>query len=407
MGLMFQAEVKTTADKAVLDAKVDALTDVDITLPGAVTSLAAAAGFIVPDYGSNNMVTLRYHLKSVGVQAAEASFKVGTTEYPAGSYIIPAAAAGANAGANVEAQLKQAIAPLGLTAIAIAKLPDVAKHDVDLPRLAMFSTWGSTQEVGWVRHAFDTFDVPYDLIYKERIREGNLRAAYDVILVPNQGRSAKSLVFDVEPHAGKPVPYTKDPQFPSLGEYGSSEDITGGMGLEGVIELQKFVQAGGVLITLGGSSQLPTDFGLVRNVNSSRPSAQFYAPGPIVSAEILKPTHPIFYGYTQKSVPVRYANGPLLQLPETDREQQVLMRFTGGDDSVMSGLMKGAAEIRNRPAIVDVPVGSGRVLLFATNPCYRWQNHGEFGMLFNAILHWNDIKRPAPPPAATTSASVQ
>ncbi len=47
---------------------------------------------------------------------------------------------------------------------------------------------------------------------------------------------------------------------------------------------------------------------------------------------------------------------------------------------------------RNRPAIVDVPTGKGRVILFATNPCYRWQNHGEFGMLFNTILHFNDIK---------------
>ena len=38
------------------------------------------------------------------------------------------------------------------------------------------------------------------------------------------------------------------------------------------------------------------------------------------------------------------------------------------------------------------PVGRGRVIVFATNPCYRWQNHGEFGMLFNAILHYNDVK---------------
>ena len=31
-------------------------------------------------------------------------------------------------------------------------------------------------------------------------------------------------------------------------------------------------------------------------------------------------------------------------------------------------------------------------MLFASNPCYRWQNHGEFGMLFNAaVLHWNDV----------------
>jgi hypothetical protein len=413
MGLMFQAEVKATADKAALETKVEAVTDVDVVLPGAVAGAAGATAYIVPDFGSNNMVTLRYRLKSIAVQAAEASFKVGTVEYPAGSFIIPAgtgagsgSGGGAGSGGDVAAQIKSAIAPLGLTATGVLKVPDVARHDVDLPRLAMFSTWGSTQEVGWVRHAFDTFEVPYDLIYKERIKEGNLRAAYDVILIPNQGRSAKNIAFDIESRP-KPVPYTKDPQFPSLGAYGSSEDITGGMGLEGVVELQKFVQAGGVLITLGTASAFATDFGIVRTVNSGRPSPQFYAPGPIVDTEILKPAHPIFYGYDKKTVPVRYANGPLLQVPETDRDQQVLMRFTGGDDAVLSGLLKGAAELRNRPAVVDVPVGTGRVLLFATNPCYRWQNHGEFGMLFNAVMHWNDVKRPPTPPAATPTASAQ
>ncbi|MBI1761900.1 MAG: hypothetical protein HYR56_10735, partial [Acidobacteria bacterium] len=75
---------------------------------------------------------------------------------------------------------------------------------------------------------------------------------------------------------------------------------------------------------------------------------------------------------------------------ERDRAQQILMRYPGGDKSVLSGLMRGANEITNRPAIVDVPVGKGRVLMFAGNPCYRWQNHGEFGMLFNAVLHYND-----------------
>jgi len=59
---------------------------------------------------------------------------------------------------------------------------------------------------------------------------------------------------------------------------------------------------------------------------------------------------------------------------------------------VLSGLMKGANEIRNRPAIVDVPVGKGRVLLYATNPVYRWQNHGEFNMLFNALMNYDDLQ---------------
>ena len=95
-------------------------------------------------------------------------------------------------------------------------------------------------------------------------------------------------------------------------------------------------------------------------------------------------------------VPTKYTNGPLLKVPQ-DEQANVLMRYPGGDGSVMSGLMRGANEIRNRPAIVDVPVGKGRVLLYATNPVYRWQNHGEFNMVFNSIVNWNDV--PAPPAA--------
>ena len=29
--------------------------------------------------------------------------------------------------------------------------------------------------------------------------------------------------------------------------------------------------------------------------------------------------------------------------------------------------------------------------MFANNPIYRWQNHGEFNMVFNSILNWNDV----------------
>ena len=77
------------------------------------------------------------------------------------------------------------------------------------------------------------------------------------------------------------------------------------------------------------------------------------------------------------------------------------MRYPGGDEHVLSGLMRGANEIRNRPAIVDQASGKGRVILFAGNPCYRWQNFGEFNMLFNTVLNFNDIKTPAPATATT------
>jgi hypothetical protein len=243
--------------------------------------------------------------------------------------------------------------------------------------------------------------VPYDLIYKERVKRGNLRSAYDVLVIPHQAGSAKALVFDI-PSRGTPIAYKKGEQFKNLGIYGESDDITGGMGIDGVAEIDRFVKAGGVLVTLGAASYFPAEFGVAPRIDSSRTSPQFYSPGAIIDAEILKPSHPIFYGYDRKTIPVRYANGPLLTVQTNDNPfepqpgppptpDSVLMRFPGGDDHVLSGLMRGAAEIRNRPAIIDQPSEKGRVILFATNPCYRWQNFGEFNMLFNTLLNFDDL----------------
>jgi hypothetical protein len=350
------------------------------------------------------MITLRYRLKDLKVQAAEKEFKQGDTTFPAGSFIVSGDAAG----------VRMAVEALGLAAVALASAPNVPMHDLDLPRVAIYSTWGNTQDVGWVRYAFDKFEVPYDLIYKERVRKGDLKSAYDVVIIPNQAGSGKRLVFDIE-NRGQAVEYKKSDKFRNLGGYGESDDITGGMGLAGVAEFEKFVKSGGVLVTLGTASYFPAEFGLAPKVDAARTSAQFYSPGAIVDAEILHPENPIFYGYDQKTIPVRYASGPLLTVQTNANSfdfppppgppptpQNVLMRYPGGDDHVLSGLMRGANEIRNRPAIVDAPSGNGRVILFAGNPCYRWQNFGEFNMLFNTVLNYNDFKaasQTAPPTA--------
>ena len=69
----------------------------------------------------------------------------------------------------------------------------------------------------------------------------------------------------------------------------------------------------------------------------------------------------------------------------------MVARFVGGSTAVLSGLMRGADQVTNRPMIVDAPSGAGRVLLFANNPIYRWQTFGEHAMVFNALLFWNDL----------------
>jgi len=132
-----------------------------------------------------------------------------------------------------------------------------------------------------------------------------------------------------------------------------------------------------------------------------------------VQTEILEAKHPVLYGYAEKVLPVRWSDGPLLQVagsnPElaafvgsTPDRSSVLMRFAGGDASVLSGLMRGADQLRNRPALVDSPVGKGRVLLYAMNPIYRWQTFGEHQLVFNALRYHNDFPEPRAQPSMSS-----
>jgi hypothetical protein len=381
MGLAMLTDVREIKDKAILDVSTTLVQKA--TVEGKVTG-SGSAGLAVAHYGSNNMIAFRYKLRNVPMKITDRATTIDGVEIPAGSFVAtPPADLGA---------VRAAVQQFGLTAVALTTLPAVPMHDGDLPRVAIYSSWTGTQEIGWVRFTFDRFGVPFDLIYKERVRKGNLRADYDVIVMPTQTLTRQS-VF--QPAAARPVPYMKDEKYKFLGMYGESPDITGGMGGEGVDAFAKFLDAGGTLVAMGNAVRFPTDIGLARTVEAAgTTSNNFYAPRPLVTAEVLRLDHPVFYGYTEKTMPIKYIQGqPLITVGEADRGS-VLARYVGGDGAVLSGLMRGADEIRDRPLAVDVPggfTGKGRVVLFASNPIYRWQNHGEFNMVFNTLLNWNDL----------------
>jgi hypothetical protein len=85
-------------------------------------------------------------------------------------------------------------------------------------------------------------------------------------------------------------------------------------------------------------------------------------------------------------------------------KHEVLMRFPGGEKSVLSGLFNGADDIKGRAAIVVTPDGKGEVVLFATNPVWRWQNVGEFRMIFNTLMNFKNL---APASEASPEASPE
>jgi hypothetical protein len=378
MGWAFNVDVTEIRDKSILDAPTTLVKTDGVR--GKITGTGTAA-LAVAHHGSNNMITLRYALPTAAMKVAKKSFKADNVDFPAGSFIITGSAADLQAA-------RTAIESLGLTAAALATVPTVETHDADAPRVAIYSQWSGTQELGWYRHAFDQFKIPYTLIYKERVKEGNLKRDFDVILMAYQNINRQVVM---QAPAARPMPYLKSDKYKFMGMYGESPDTTGGFGQAGVDAFEAFFEAGGTLIAAHNAIRFPIEFGFARTADIDQITG-LNAQRPLVQATISQTDHPMFYGYADTTIPIKYVSGPVLRVGTADQDN-VLGRYVGGDDAVLSGLMIGGDAIRDRPFAVDVPNahnGKGRVILFANNPIYRWQNHGEFNMVFNAIINWND-----------------
>jgi hypothetical protein len=321
-------------------------------------------------------------MKNVPMKVAEAAFKIGDTDFPAGSFVLTGPAADLQAA-------RTAVESRGLTAAIITSAPEVATHEADVPRVAIYSQWNGTQELGWWRHAFDEFGSPFDLIYKERVAQGNLERDYDVIVMATQSLTRATVLA---PPAARPVPYMPGDKYKFMGMYGSSPDTTGGFGQPGVDAFKKFFEAGGTLIAAHSSVRFPIEFGFAGSVDTESVQG-LNAQKPLINAEIKKPDHPVFYGYADTIIPVKFGQGQSVFRVGVADQDNVLVQYVGGDDAVLSGMAEGADGLIGKPFAVDINGafnGKGRVIMFASNPVYRWQNHGEFNMIFNAIINWND-----------------
>jgi len=71
---------------------------------------------------------------------------------------------------------------------------------------------------------------------------------------------------------------------------------------------------------------------------------------------------------------------------------RIVLRFAADEKSVLiSGMLAGGSELANAPAVVDVPVGRGHVVMFANNPMWRHQTQGSFFLIFNAALNYDHL----------------
>ena len=425
----------------------------DASVAGSIGGLASATAYLINHNAENTLMTLRYKLKDVKIAAAEEPFEAGGQKFNAGTFIIKSAD---NPG-GLKQKLESPVAESGLNAIGVDKLPEIKNHELAVPRIAILHTWTNTQNDGWFRIEFDRLQVPYAYISDQIIRETpNLREKYDVIIFPPVGGSAQSIVNGM-PMRGAPIPWKGSEVTPNMGlGPDQTNDMRGGMSLRGVLNLQKFVEEGGLLIAITNCGRLAIDYGIVSGVAVQEPR-QLQARGSVYNATFSDRRSPIAYGYAE-TLPIYFNQAPLFQvstggggfgggggegggggatgrpsgrgtltdpdivqampqaepapqrspggeqLTDEQRLQQgpfftppalrprVVLRFASDEKNLLiSGMLAGGSELANAPAVVDVPVGQGHVVMFANNPMWRHQTQGSFFLLFNAALNYDHL----------------
>jgi hypothetical protein len=382
-GYLYNVTASPVAERGVQDLAATLITG-DIVLPGAMDIPRRADWYAVSPAAAASALGARYELRDVPMYAAREAIRARGRTLPAGVWLLPA---GAVERPRVEAwAARHGFDLVGLTD---AQLRGVERREMRLPRIAMLHSWRNTQDDGWVRYNLDHMGVPYTYLPEDRIGAMDLRAEYDVILFPEQGRasSGRAIFAGVDPKFS-PLPYLPDPSHPALGVHSQSPDITGGMGFEGLAALRDFMNAGGTFVTLGSATALPVELGLVRDVSLADPPGLF-VPGSVVQGRVARAEHPIAWGYDEM-VPLINRFGPYLNVPSALADR-VIVRYGSADELFLSGLVINGAELAGGPAVVAVPVGQGHAVLFGFNPLHRYQTQGMFSLVWNAILHWDQL----------------
>ncbi len=462
-GPLYNVETVRVEDPEILSVSMTLANEL-VEAPASVSGEANAAAFLVNYNADNNLTSFRFAHPDIEIQAAESSFEAEGDTYSAGSFIIPA---GGNPG-DLRERLVDATGEFRFRAVGVTTMPEVATHPLRAPRVAIMHTWQTTQTEGWIRVGFDEVGVPYDYISVHDVRDNaRLRESYDAIVFGPSSGNALSIVNGLQ--GSSPMPWMATEVTPNLGAADSTEDMRGGLELEGVVNLKNFVEQGGLLITLGNSASLPTHFGLAGNV-SVRQTQNLWARGGVFRTRKADRTSPLAYGYGDE-LGVYFNSGPVLAqggggrgfggrgrgggraerapADTTERstgrgEQNIIQgrprdmgeagaatfraemqppaRGRGGgdpasprvrtifrfptsvDDLLISGGLMNGQEMAGAPALVDAPLGEGHVVVFSFNPFWRSQTLGSYALLFNALMHFDNLDAGARQPTSPEGA---
>ena len=356
------------------DGPFERIEDLAVPPAGEVTILAEPAGYLLSHAPNDAFVAINRLIASDPVYWLTEAVEYGSTSWPEGTIYVPART-------GLAERLTSIAEELGLWFHAVDREPEVPALELEPVRVGLWDRYGGSEPSGWTRFILENFEFPFEVVYLPDLDAGDLESRFDVLILVDgairagEGRGGRVLdPEDVPP------------------EY---RDRLGAISVETTVpELARFMESGGTVLTIGSSTalaghlELPVSSALTemtsRGVLQPLRRETFYVPGSILEIEVDR-SHPLAYG-APATVDVVFNDSPAFHTdPDLAASGRAVASF--GANPLRSGWAWGEQHLEGAAAIVEVPVGAGRLVLFGPEVAFRAQPHGSFRFLFNGIYY--------------------
>lgn len=379
--LAFQMGVQFDRVLEAFDGPFEKVTGLQAAPPAKLLGSTNPAGYLISHEQNDSFIALnRLHKNGDQVYWLKDSVTLAGRKMSPGTMYVPARP-------QTRAVLENAAAQFNLTIEGVPAKPAGESYKLKPVRIGLWDQYGGSMPSGWTRWIFEQFEFPYEIVYPKALDAGNLAAKFDVIVFPDgavprsdgggrgMGRGGRQPGPDEIPEEYRD----------RLGRVTPDKTIP---------QLKKFVEAGGTIVTIGGSTNLagflglPVKNALVEKMQDGKerplPREKYYIPGSILRVS-MDNSSPIAYGMPS-TADVFFDNSPVFKLaPDAAAKGVKPVAWFPNATPLRSGWAWGQGYLEGGVAAAEATVGEGKVFLLGLEAAFRGQPHGTFKLLFNSI----------------------
>jgi hypothetical protein len=262
-------------------------------------------------------------------------------------------------------------------------------------RIGLWDRYGGSMPSGWTRWLLEQYEFPFAVVYPQELDAGNLNSKFDALIF-----------VDGAIPAMRPTTQGGNTNNPGFGNEGPGAD-TAGIPAEfrswlgnvtqnrTVPQIKRFAENGGMVITIGSSTNLAAHLGLPisnhlveRMPNGTERelgSEKFYVPGSLLEVAVDSTTSAAV-GMTSRAI-VMYDNSPVFRLaPDAQARGVRPIAWFDTPNALRSGWAWGETYLEGGVAAADATVGRGTVRLIGPEALFRAQPAGTFKLVFNGLI---------------------